>query len=128
MTRRSPPAVCIIVENEPVPYDWRTWQEACALTQAGNRVSVICAKAPGYESSREIREGIEIYRHGVWTSSGRLGHIFEYTSALIAEFCLACLVFARTRFSVLHACNPPDIIFLVALPFKLLGVRFVFDH
>lgn len=128
MNRLFPPAVCMIVENEPVPHDWRTWQEARALTQAGYHVSVICPKAPGYESSREAREGIEIYRHAIWVASGRLGYILEYASALIAEFWLAWRVFAKTRFRVLHACNPPDTIFLVALPFKLLGVRFVFDH
>jgi len=128
MTPCIPPAVCIIVENEPLPRDWRTWQEARALTQAGYRVSVICPKAPGYESSREVQEGIEIYRHALRTASGRLGYVLEYAFALIAEFWLACRVFAKTRFSVLHACNPPDTIFLIALPFKLLGVRFVFDH
>ncbi|MFO7748566.1 MAG: hypothetical protein R6V54_00590, partial [Desulfobacteraceae bacterium] len=28
----------------------------------------------------------------------------------------------------IHGCNPPDLIFLVAIWFKLLGVRYVFDH
>jgi len=37
-------------------------------------------------------------------------------------------VFFRHGFHVIHACNPPDLIFLVALPFKLLGKRFLFDH
>ena len=27
-----------------------------------------------------------------------------------------------------RACNPPDDIFLVALPFKLFGVKYIFDH
>jgi glycosyltransferase involved in cell wall biosynthesis len=128
MSRRFRRSVCMIVENEPVPHDWRSWQEARALTQAGYRVSVICPKGPGYASSRELLEGIQIYRHAVWKASGRFGYIWEYTFALIAAFCLAWRVFAKTRFLVLHACNPPDITFLVALPFKLLGVRFVFDH
>ena len=29
---------------------------------------------------------------------------------------------------MIQGCNPPDLIFLVALPFKLLGVRYIFDH
>jgi glycosyltransferase involved in cell wall biosynthesis len=128
MKRRLPPAVCIIVENEPVPRDWRAWQIARALTQAGYRVSVICPKDSDHVSSRETREGIEIYRHAVWTASGHGGYVWEYISALVAEFWLAWEVFAKRRFSVLHVCNPPDTTFLVALPFKLLGVRFVFDH
>jgi len=28
---------------------------------------------------------------------------------------------------VIQGCNPPDDIFLVALPFKLLGVKYIFD-
>ena len=41
---------------------------------------------------------------------------------------LAWRIFFRGGFDVVQACNPPDLIFLVALPFKLLGRKFVFDH
>ena len=34
----------------------------------------------------------------------------------------------RRGFEVIQGCNPPDDIFLVALPFKLLGVKYIFDH
>ena len=44
-------AVLIIVENLPVPFDRRVWQEARALTEAGYRVSVICPKGEGFEQS-----------------------------------------------------------------------------
>jgi glycosyltransferase involved in cell wall biosynthesis len=37
-------------------------------------------------------------------------------------------VWWQRGFQVIHACNPPDLIFLIALPFKLLGKRFLFDH
>ncbi len=122
------PAVCIIVENLPVPFDRRVWQEARSLRDAGYRVSVICPKGPGYEGSYEVRDGIEIYRHGIWEASGALGFFLEYAWAMAAELFLALKVFRRTRFKILHACNPPDLIFLIALFFKLFGVRFVFDH
>lgn len=121
-------AVLIIVENLPVPFDRRVWQEARALAEAGYRVSVICPKSRGFKKSRETLEGIEIYRHSLWEASGPLGYLVEYTWALAAEFWLALRVYARTRFKILHACNPPDTIFLVGLFFKLFGVRFIFDH
>jgi glycosyltransferase involved in cell wall biosynthesis len=125
---RTHTAVLIIVENLPVPFDRRVWQEACALAEAGYRVSVICPKGRGFEASRETREGIEIYRHRLWEASGPLGYLLEYGWALLAEFLLALRIYARTRFRVLHACNPPDTIFLIGLFFKLFGVRFIFDH
>ncbi|HET7842419.1 MAG TPA: glycosyltransferase, partial [Terriglobia bacterium] len=121
-------SILIIVENLPVPFDRRVWQEARALTEAGYRVSVICPKGRGFEKTRETLEGIEIYRHSLWEASGPLGYLFEYAWALGAEFWLAARVYRRARFRIIHACNPPDTIFLVALFFKLFGVRFIFDH
>ena len=122
------PAVLIIVENLPVPFDRRVWQEARALKEAGYRVSIICPKSRRFDKSRETLEGIEIYRHSLWEASGPLGYLVEYTWALTTEFLLALRVYAKARFRILHACNPPDTIFLVALFFKLFGVRFLFDH
>lgn len=124
-----PPAVCIIVENLTVPLDRRVWKEACALRDAGYRVSVICPKGKGvFTAGYEILDGVEIYRHWTWEASTAAGYFVEYSVALIAELVLSLKVFARTRFRLLQACNPPDTIFLIALFLKLFGVRFIFDH
>ena len=124
----SETAVLIIVENLPVPFDRRVWQEARALAEAGYRVFVICPKSRGFKKSRETLEAIEIYRHRLWEAAGPLGYLLEYSWALAAQFWLAARIYARARFKIVHACNPPDTIFLVALFFKLFGVRFIFDH
>jgi len=121
-------SVLIIVENLTVPIDRRVWQEARTLLEAGYRVSVICPKGKGFDRGRETLAGIEIYRHRLWEASGPLGYLIEYSWALAAEFYLALKVYMRTRFRILHACNPPDTIFLIGLFFKLFGVRFLFDH
>ncbi len=127
-SRVPTPAVLILVENLPVPFDRRVWQEARALTEAGYHVSIICPKSRGFEKSRETLEGIEIYRHALWEAASPLGYLVEYTWALAAQLWLALRVYARTRFRIVHACNPPDLMFLTALVFKLFGVRFIFDH
>jgi glycosyltransferase involved in cell wall biosynthesis len=124
----KPPAVCILIENLTVPFDRRVWQEARALRDAGYRVSVICPKGSGFTKSYEVLEGIEVYRHPIWEASGVLGYFIEYGWALTAEFFLALRVYARTRFKILQACNPPDTMFLIGRFFKLFGVRFIFDH
>ena len=121
-------AVCIIIENLPVPIDRRVWQEARTLRDAGYRVSIICPKGSGFQKSRETLEGIEIYRHWLWEASGPLGYLLEYSWALTAQFLLSLRVYARTHFRALQACNPPDTIFLIGIFFKLFGVRFIFDH
>ncbi len=122
------PAVLIIVENLPVPFDRRVWQEACALRDAGYRVSVISPKRGEFTRGYEQLEGIEIYRHWLPEASGPAAYALEYCSALAAEFTLALRAYFRVRFQVLHACNPPDTIFPIALFFRIFGVRFVFDH
>jgi hypothetical protein len=101
-------AICIIVENETVPYDRRVWLEACVLNRAGYAVSVICPKGPRSRNHRESLDGIEIYRYWSWDSRGFIGHVFEYGWSLAAQFFLALKVYARNRFQILHACNPPD--------------------
>lgn len=128
-TKRGTTAVCIVVENLPVPVDRRVWREACALRDAGYMVSVICPKGKdSYAASYAILDGIHIYRHRMWEGSSPIGYLVEYALALVAEFFLALKVFARTRFRILQGCNPPDNIFLIGLFFKLFGVRFIFDH
>ena len=126
---KTPTGVCIIVENLTVPLDRRVWKEACALRDAGYRVSVVCPKGKGvFTAGYEIIDGIEIHRHRTWEASTVPGYVVEYGMALMAEFLLTLKVFARTRFRILQACNPPDNIFLIALFLKLFGVRFIFDH
>jgi glycosyltransferase involved in cell wall biosynthesis len=121
--------VLILVENLPVPLDRRVWQEACALRDAGYAVTVICPQMRGFTTPEEVLEGIQIYRHWITEEAkGIKGFLGEYASALWGELACAVKVWRRTGFDVIHLCNPPDLLFLVALPFKLLGgVKVVFD-
>jgi len=121
--------ILIIVENLPVPLDRRVWQEACALRDAGHEVTVICPQMRGYTQAEEMLEGIQIYRH--WISDearGMRGFILEYATALWGELGCALKAWRRGGFDVIHLCNPPDLLFLVALPFKLMaGVKVIYD-
>jgi glycosyltransferase involved in cell wall biosynthesis len=121
--------VLIIVENLPCPFDRRVWQEARTLTAAGYVVSIICPKGKGYEKSYEEIEGIAIYRHSMpFEANGALGYLAEYTWALLAEFFLSLRVLMSRGFDAIHACNPPDMIFLIGGFYKLFGKKFLFDH
>lgn len=128
MQERSGTAVCIIVENLPVPLDRRVWKEACALRDAGYHVSVICPKGRGFSAGFESIDGIEIFRHRTWEASRERDYFVEYGVALVAEFLLTLRVFMRSRFRILQACNPPDSIFLIALFLRPFGVEFIFDQ
>ncbi|MDZ7739348.1 MAG: glycosyltransferase family 4 protein [Bacteroidales bacterium] len=121
--------ILFIVENLPVPFDRRVWQEATTLKASGKEVSIICPVMKGYTRRYERIEGIDIYRHPLpYEASGALGYLAEYGTALFWEFVLSWKIFFRKRFHAIHGCNPPDLIFLVAIWFKIFGVRYVFDH
>src|SRR5882672_608108 len=121
--------VLIIVENLPVPFDSRVWKEACALQKDGYEVTVLCPKGKGCAKGYELLEGVHVYRHPMPPEGNSpLGYLWEYGCALGWEFLFSWWIYLRRGFQVLQGCNPPDNIFLVALPFKLFGVKYIFDH
>ncbi len=121
--------ILIIVENLPVPFDSRVWKEATALRAHGYEVTVLCPRGKDYESSYELLEGVHIYRHPIPIEGrGPLGYIYEYSCAMFWEVLYSWLIFFHHGFQVIQGCNPPDHIVLVALPFKLFGVKYIFDH
>jgi glycosyltransferase involved in cell wall biosynthesis len=121
--------VLIIVENLPVPFDGRVWKEACALRRAGYEVTVLAPRGHGDSCYREVLEGVHIYRHPMPAEGNSpLGYLWEYSCALLLEFLFTWWIFFARGFDVIQGCNPPDDIFLIALPFKLFGVSYIFDH
>ncbi len=121
--------VLILVENLPSPFDRRVWQEATALRDAGYCVSIICPTGKGCEKKFEAIEGIHIYRYRLpLEATSAAGYAMEYVIALVRTFQLAWRVLLTRGFDVIHACNPPDLFFLIGGFFRLLGKRFVFDH
>jgi glycosyltransferase involved in cell wall biosynthesis len=122
-------AVLIVVENLPVPFDRRVWLEATTLAEAGYTVSVISPKGRGFEADYEELDGVHVYRHPMPPDgNGPLGYLREYAAALHHELKLAFRVRRERGVDVLHGCNPPDLIFLVAWALRPFGVAYVFDH
>jgi glycosyltransferase involved in cell wall biosynthesis len=123
------PSCVIVVENLPVPFDRRVWQEACALRDDGWDVAVICPLTEKYPERYQEEEGIAIYRHPLpLEARGALGFLLEYSGALFWESYLLLKIALTRGFDVVQICNPPDILFIAAAPYKLLGKRIVFDH
>ena len=121
--------VLILVENLPSPFDRRVWQEACALRDAGYVVSIICPTGAGCEKKFQAIEDIHIWRYDLpLEAAGAAGYAIEYSVALVRTFLLCWRVLFTRGFDAIHACNPPDLFFLIGAFFKLLGKKFVFDH
>jgi glycosyltransferase involved in cell wall biosynthesis len=117
----------ILVENLSVPFDRRVWQECTTLRDAGWTVDVICPRGEKRDTEPEAEiDGIRIHRYPLRAATGGpAGYLREYGSALWHTARLARKV---GPVDVVHACNPPDLLFLPALWLKRRGARFVFDQ
>ncbi|MFF0428779.1 MULTISPECIES: glycosyltransferase family 4 protein [unclassified Streptomyces] len=122
-TRRA----LILVENLSVPFDRRVWQECTTLRDAGWEVHVICPRGEKRDTEAEaVIDGVRIHRYPLRAATGGpAGYLREYGTALWHTVRLARKV---GPVDVVHACNPPDLLFLPALWLKRQGARFVFDQ
>lgn len=125
-----PRSVLIIVENLPVPFDRRVWAEATSLAAAGYVVSVISPALKDYETPYEFIDGVHVHRHAISQSDDTaVGYFKEYFGAVRRQFALALQIRRDRGVDVIHACNPPDLAFLVGAYFKaFFGSKFIFDH
>jgi glycosyltransferase involved in cell wall biosynthesis len=131
MTNDAPRHVLIVVENLPLPLDRRVMLEATTLVGAGYQVSVICPMMRGWNAPFEVIDGVHIFRHPAphEAHSGAVAYAREYGNALWHWFRLARKIWqSRGPFQVIQGCNPPDLIFLLALLYRPWGVRYLFDH
>lgn len=121
--------ILVVVENLPLPFDRRVWNECQTLVAAGAQVCVICPTGKNYEKKYELIEGVHIYRHNLpLEAKSKAEYFLEYFSAIFHETRLAWKIFFKHGFDTMQGCNPPDFMCLVALQFKLFGRRYVFDH
>jgi asparagine synthase (glutamine-hydrolysing) len=127
--RRGGAHVCIVVQNLPVPFDRRVWLECRALREAGFEVSVVCPKAPGDPAHQEI-EGVHLYKYRPFPPITRqMLFVAEYAWSILATFLGLLRVWRREPFRAVQLCNPPDVLWVAAVPFKLLRrVKIVFDQ
>jgi glycosyltransferase involved in cell wall biosynthesis len=121
--------VLILVQNLPVPFDRRVWQEALALAGAGCDVHVVCPATKEHPQRRETIDGVRIYRYAPGPEARRsAAYLTEYLIAIVAQLRIALGIRLRHRVRVVHICNPPDLLFLVALPLVALGSCLIYDH
>lgn len=120
--------ILIVVQNSSVPLDPRVWKEAHSLREAGYEVAVLCPKAKA-EACYELLEGVHIYRHPIPSGGNSpIAYVWEYGWSFVFEVAYSWWIYLRRGFHVIQGCNPPDTIVVVALPFKLFGVKYIFDH
>ncbi len=128
----------IVEENSAVPMDIRVWQEATALQRAGWDVAVVCPdqtygiryeRTGGADGVPEYLDGVCIYRFRLdQAEQGRLNYVQEYASAFLSIARTCWRIWRKGRFDIIQFCNPPDVFFPIALLYRTLGARVIFDH
>jgi glycosyltransferase involved in cell wall biosynthesis/FMN phosphatase YigB (HAD superfamily) len=124
---RPRPRALILIENLPLQRDARVKRQCATLLGAGWDVTVVCPR-----SDEALDESLRNVRLRTWRApsegSTRFHFLVEYATALAASAWIVAREAAGTGFDVIQSCNPPDFLFLVAAPFRLVGIPFVFDH
>jgi glycosyltransferase involved in cell wall biosynthesis len=124
----KPLRILMLLENNPFPQDTRVRHEAFALSSAGYNVSVICQRGNS-QPYFDCINGVCVYRFPAPApANGLIGYAWEYSYSTIAFLLISLWVFFRHGFDVVHAHNPPDTLVFIALLYKCMGKRFVFDH
>lgn len=114
----------MIAQNFAEPNDRRVWQQAHELAANGYQVSLI--RPAGHGKRHEIVDGISLY---LYPLPHKIKGLLRDIWVLAWQFILACRVLAREGFDVIHACNPPDDLFLIGGFFKFMfEKKFLFDH
>jgi glycosyltransferase involved in cell wall biosynthesis len=137
--------VLMFVENA-YPNDTRVKNEADALTEAGYSVTVIGMRKKDQPRS-EVVKGVQVYRlprlelfqktptenptflqRFSLKIKSLVGYLSEYVYFSSACFLMSLYVAFKHGFDVIHAHNPPDTLWAAALPWRLIGKKFIFDH
>jgi|WetSurMetagenome_2_1015567.scaffolds.fasta_scaffold83427_3 glycosyltransferase involved in cell wall biosynthesis len=119
--------IVIIIEGFPVPLFKILMQHAAALKQHGADVSIISPKLYGLNKSFEVVDGIAIYRHPMpFEADNVFGFFLEYSIALIWQLLLLIKISCHKRIHVIQGCTPPDLVFLPALLFKMMGIIYIY--
>src|SRR6267142_4959575 len=143
--RESAGKILMFVENA-YPNDTRVRNECDALARAGYAITVVCLRKKG-QPRAELVEGVQVYRlprlelcqktprenptlvERIWLKiKSLLGYVSEYIYFTSACLVMSVYVAIKHGFDVIHAHNPPDTLFVVALPWKLLGKKYIYDH
>lgn len=120
--------VLILLENLPLERDMRVRRECQALIEAGYSVSVICPRGEEADKAEPV-PGVRVHAYPPPPSgSTALTFLWEFVYSWLAAAVLTAKLSIAEPFDVLQACNPPDTYFALALPAKLAGKSFVFDH
>jgi len=121
--------ILMLLENLSYPEDVRVRKEARSLVTSGFEVTLVAPSLKG-QPAVERSQGVRIYRFpAAFAKDSRASSFFvEYAWASLWLTLFAYWVWLRHGLDAIHLHNPPDSLFAIALPFRLLGKAIVYDN
>ncbi len=120
--------ILFVVENSPGILDCRVWPEAKSLIASGFDVSILSPQNIK-TSTPKIKDGIKLYEYPhLIEMNNALGILLEYLFSAYFILMYALKIYLKRPFNIVHLANPPDFLCILFLPFKILGVKIIFDH
>jgi len=120
--------VLFLIEDGPYRCDHRVRREAASLRSQGLSVLVVAPVENDGLLEETLDGGVEIFGFRRSSNGRGLGGLLsEYASSLLQIGARVAQLHKSRGFDVIHASNPPDLLWLVAAPYVALGKPFVFD-
>ena len=120
--------VVILVENISLDHDRRVQRQCRSLLDAGFDVTVICPSGEPGDLEPELASVRLMTYPRSWDASGAVGYVVEYGYSLLATWILLAWLGMTRGFDAVQVCTPPDLLWLVAAPFRLIGRPVVLDQ
>jgi glycosyltransferase involved in cell wall biosynthesis len=119
--------VLLIIENVSFARDHRARKQAYSLADAGYRVAVICRRDAC--NKNYAFEGVRLYEYPPPPEGGGpVMFAVEYAYSLLVAAVMTFRALLAGAIHAIQAGHPPDIYFLLGVPAKLFGTRFVVDQ
>lgn len=120
--------VLYLIENVPYELDSRVRRQSDAAKKMGASCIVICPAGKTFRFHQKIHD-VHVYSYKKpGFGEGFASHILEYISSILSHMLLTFYVFVKHGFDVIHVANPPDILWMIAAPYRLLGKKWIYDQ
>ena len=129
MRKIRKPHILFVVENKQIPMDTRVFKEAQTLEKEKLEVSIICPNLNKEKKYHKKINNIDVFQYFCpFEGKSFLGILFEYLTAIFSILYKSIKLYLKKPFHAVHLANPPDFLILLFLPFKIFGVKIIFDH
>ena len=121
--------VLFLIEDTSFAFDSRVKREVDTLKNLGIEVIVICPVNNRKETAYYKKDGVHVYPYYLNAEGEDIwSHLCEYANGLVCQMVLCAKIYRKHRFSAIHLSSQSDLLWIVALPYKIMGKKVIYDQ